>query len=161
VSLSERLQAELKDAMRDGDELRRDTLRMAISAAYNVEKEARRPLTEDEFVGVLAREVKMRRESVDAYEKAGRVDLAAKERSEVGILTGFLPQQLDEDEILELVRQAIAEVGATSARDIGRVIGVLGPRTRGRAEGRVVSGIVARELARADLAAHSHGGDAS
>jgi uncharacterized protein len=161
VSLSERLQAELKDAMRDRDELRRDTLRMAISAAYNVEKEARRPLTDDELVGVLAREVKTRRESVDAYEKAGRVDLAARERSEVGILAGFLPQQLDEEEIVELVRQAIAEVGATSARDIGRVMGVLASRTRGRAPGKVVSGIVARELARTDLAAHSHGGGAS
>ena len=157
MSLSDRLQAALKDAMRDRDELRRETLRMAIAAAYNAEKQARRPLTEDELVGVLAREVKTRRESVDAYEKAGRPELAEKERAEVGILSGFLPAQMSEDDLRELVRHAIAETGATSARDLGRVMGILAPRTRGRADGKVVSGIVAQELARTDLAAHAHG----
>ena len=156
MSLSERLQAALKDAMRDRDELRRETLRMAIAAAYNAEKQARRPLTDDELVGVLAREVKTRRESVDAYEKAGRPELAEKERSEVVILSGFLPAQLSEDDVRELVRQAIAETGATSARELGRVMGILAPRTRGRADGKLVSGIVAQELARADLSAHAH-----
>jgi uncharacterized protein len=156
VSLAERLQAELRTAMRDRDELRRDTLRMAVSAAYNAEKLARRPLTDDELIGVLTREVKSRRESVEAYEAAGRPDLAARERAEVDILSGFLPSPLDEDALRSLARAAIAEVGASSARDLGKVMAILAPRTRGRADGRAVSGIVAQELARTDIAAHDH-----
>jgi uncharacterized protein YqeY len=158
VNLSERLQSELKDAMRDHDELRRDTLRMAIASAYNAEKQARRPLTDDEVVVVLAREVKTRRESIEAYQKAGRADLADREQREVAILSRFLPAQLREEELRAMVRAAIAETGANSARDLGRVMGVLAPRTRGRADGRAVSAMVAQELARTDLAAHDAAG---
>jgi uncharacterized protein YqeY len=147
-SLNDQLQAALKDAMREHDELRRDTLRMAISAAYNAEKAARRPLTDDEVIGVLAREVKTRRESIDAYEAAGRPDLAAKERAEAEVLAGFLPAQLAEDEIRALVAEAIAQTGASSPKDMGRVMGIVAPRTKGRADGKVVSGIVTAELAR-------------
>jgi uncharacterized protein YqeY len=154
VNLADRLQSELKDAMREHDDLRRDTLRMAIASVYNAGKQARRPLTDDEVVGVLTREVKTRRESIDAYTQAGRTELAEKERQEVTILAAFLPEQLGEVELREMVRTAITEAGATSARDLGRVMGILSPRTRGRAEGKVVSGMVAQELARADLAAH-------
>lgn len=147
-SLNDQLQAALKDAMREHDELRRDTLRMAISAAYNAEKAARRPLTDDEVIGVLAREVKTRRESIEAYEAAGRPDLAAKERAEAEVLAGFLPAQLAEDEIRALVVEAIAQTGASSPKDMGRVMGIVAPRTKGRADGKVVSGIVTAELAR-------------
>ena len=140
--------------MRGGDALRRDVLRMAANAAYNVEKKQQRPLTEDEFLAVLTREVKTRRESVDAYSKAGRQDLADKEQSEIDILTGYLPQPLSDTEIDALVEQALAETGASSARDLGKVMGWLSPRVRGRADGKVVSGRVAQALARADLAAH-------
>jgi uncharacterized protein YqeY len=147
-SLNDQLQAALKDAMRGHDELRRDTLRMAISAAYNAEKAARRPLTDDEVIGVLAREVKTRRESIDAYEAAGRPDLAAKERAEAEVLAGFLPAQLSEDEIRALVAEAIAQTGATSPKDMGRVMGIVAPKTKGRADGKAVSGIVTAELAR-------------
>jgi uncharacterized protein YqeY len=154
VSLTDRLQAELTAAMRARDDLRRETLRMAIAAAYNAEKAARRPLTEDEALAVLAREVKTRRESVDAYRKADRPELAAKEEAEITILSGFLPEQLAEDELRTMVRAAITESGATSARDLGRVMGLLAPRTRGRADGRTLSGMVAAELAQRDLAGH-------
>ena len=147
-SLNDQLQAALKDAMREHDELRRDTLRMAISAAYNAEKAARRPLTDDEVIGVLAREVKTRRESIEAYEAAGRPDLAAKERAEAEVLAGFLPAQLSEEEIRALVADAIAQTGASSPKDMGRVMGIVAPRTKGRADGKVVSGIVTAELAR-------------
>jgi uncharacterized protein YqeY len=147
-SLNDQLQAALKDAMREHDELRRDTLRMAISAAYNAEKAARRPLTDDEVIGVLAREVKTRRESIDAYEAAGRPDLAAKERAEAEVLAGFLPARLAEDEIRALVVEAIAQTGASSPKDMGRVMGIVAPKTKGRADGKVVSGIVTAELAR-------------
>lgn len=144
--------------MRDGDTLRRDTLRMASSAAYNVEKRNQHPLTDDEFLAVLTREVKTRRESVEAFSKAGRQDLADKESAEIAILSAYLPQPLTESEIEALVTEAITATGASSARDLGKVMGWLSPRTRGRADGKVVSGLVAQALARTDLAAHDEGG---
>ncbi len=145
-------------AMREHDDLRRDTLRMAIAAAYNAEKAARRPLTDDEFIGVLARETKTRRESIEAYEKAGRPDLAAKERAESDILAEYLPAALSEDELRAMVREAIAQTGATSARDLGKVMGIVSKQTKGRADGKAVSGMVAQELARQDVAAHDASG---
>jgi uncharacterized protein YqeY len=143
--------------MRGGDSLRRDVLRMAANAAYNVEKRNQQPLTDDEYLGVLTREVKTRRESVDAYAKAGRADLADKEQAEIDILREYLPQALGEAEIDALVDEAITATGATSARDLGKVMGWLAPRTRGRADGKVVSARVASALARADIAAHDGG----
>jgi uncharacterized protein YqeY len=158
VSLTDRLQADVTSAMRGGDAFRRDTLRMALAAAQNAEKEKRAPLTEDEGIAVMTREVKRRRESIEAYDTAGRTDLADRERAEIEILSAYLPQQLGESELLPLVRDAIAESGATSARDMGRVMGLLMPRVRGRADGKVLSGLVAQELARSDLAAHDGSG---
>ena len=143
--------------MRSGDSLRRDVLRMAASAAYNVEKRNQKPLSEDEFLAVLTREVKTRRESVEAYTAAGRQDLADKEQSEIAILGEYLPAALGDDEIGALVDEAIATTGATNPRDMGKVMGWLSPRIRGRADGKVVSGLVASTLARADLAAHDGG----
>jgi uncharacterized protein YqeY len=154
MSLADRLQSDLKTAMRDGDVLRRDTLRMVLSAAHNAQVAARRPLTDEELVGVLTKESKTRRESIEAYEKAGRDDLAGKERAELSFITGYLPEQLSEDELVALVREAIAETGASSTRDLGRVMGVLAPRIRGRADGRAASALVAQELARSDPAGH-------
>lgn len=148
MSINDDLQAALKTAMREHDELRRDTLRMVISAAYNAEKAAKRPLTDEELIGVLAREVKTRRESIEAYEAAGRPDLAAKERAESDVLTEYLPAQLSADEIRALVLDAIAQTGAASPKDMGRVMGIVAPKTKGRADGKVVSGIVNQELAR-------------
>jgi uncharacterized protein len=143
--------------MRAGDPLRRDVLRMAANAAYIVEKRNQKPLTEDEFLAVLTREVKTRRESIDAYEKGGREDLASKEQAEIDILSEYLPQPLSEAEIGALIDEAIAATAASSARDMGKVMGWLAPRTRGRADGKVVSGQVAATLARADLAVHDGG----
>lgn len=143
--------------MRGGDSLRRDVLRMAANAAYNVEKRNQQPLTEDEFLAVLTREVKSRRESVDAYEQAGRADLAAKERAEIDILSEYLPQPLSDSEIDALIDEAIAATSSSSARDMGKVMGWLAPRTRARADGKVVSGRVASALARVDLGSHDGG----
>ena len=154
MSLKDRLQEELTAAMRARDALRRDTLRLAQSAAYNLEKRNQKPLTDDELVGVLAREVKTRRESVDAFRKGGREDLAGKEEAEIAVLAEFLPQELSVTELQALVDEAIGATGATSARDLGKVMGWLAPRTRGRADGRQVSELVARALAARDLTAH-------
>ena len=143
--------------MRGGDSLRRDVLRMAVSAAYNLEKKNQKPLTEDEFLTVLTREVKTRRESVDAFSKAGRQDLADKEQSEIHILAEYLPRALTQVEIGALIAEAVIATGASSARDLGKVMGWLSPRTRGRADGKVVSSAVAQALAQTDLAAHDGG----
>jgi uncharacterized protein YqeY len=144
--------------MRSGDVLRRDVLRMVTNAAYNLEKRDQKPLTEDEYLAVVTREVKTRRESVEAFRNGGREDLATREEAEIAILSEYLPQQLSDDELRTLVGEAIAETGAASARDLGRVMGVLAPRTRGRADGKRVSGMVAQALARADLADHDETG---
>ena len=143
--------------MRGGDGLRRDVLRMVTSAAYNVEKRQGKPLTDDEYLAVLSREVKTRRESVEAFRAGAREDLASKEEAEIAILAEYLPQALSEDEIAALVREGIAATGASSARDMGMVMGWLAPRTRGRADGKYVSGLVVQALAEADLAAHDVG----
>lgn len=154
MSLRDRIQADLTAAMRSGDVLRRDVLRMATSAAYNLEKKERRSLSDDELLAVLAREVKTRRESVEAFRGGGREDLAAKEEAEIAILREFLPQPLGDDELRALVDEAIAATGAASARDLGKAMGWLSPRTRGRADGKRVSELVAQALAARDLAAH-------
>jgi uncharacterized protein YqeY len=154
VTLRDRLHADTTAAMRSGDVLRRDVLRMVQNAVYNVEKSKRITLSEDDLLAVLTREVKTRRESVEAFRKGGREDLAAKEEAEIAILADYLPQPLTEDELLALVAQGIRETGAASARDLGRVMGWLSPRIRGRADGKAASGLVAQALAQADLAAH-------
>ena len=158
MSLRDHIQTDITTAMRGGDALRRDVLRMAANAAYNLEKRNQRPLTEDEYVAVLTREVKTRRESVDAYTQAGRGDLAGKEQAEIDILGEYLPEAMSEAEIDALVDEGITATGATSARDLGKVMGWLSPKTRGRADGKVVSGKVASALARADLAGHDGAG---
>ena len=144
--------------MRSGDALRRDVLRMAQNAAYTIEKRDRRELTDDDYAAILAREVKTRRESVEAFRNGGREDLAAKEEAEIAILSEYMPQQLSEAEIQALVDEGIAATGASSARDLGKVMGWLAPRTRGRADGKQVSALVAQSLAAADLVAHDTGG---
>jgi uncharacterized protein YqeY len=156
VSLRDRLQSDVTAAMRSGDSLRRDVLRMALNAAYNQEKRAQKPLTEDEVLAVLTREVKTRRESIDAFQKGGRDDLASKEQAELVILQEYLPEALSDEEVRALVDEAIGATGASSARDLGKVMGWLSPRTRGRADGRRLSELVAQRLAAADLATHDH-----
>ena len=154
MTLRERLHDDTIAAMRSGDVLRRDVLRMAQSAIYNVEKAKRTTLSEDDVLGIVSREVKTRRESVEAFRGGGREDLATKEEAEIAILQGYLPQQLTEDELRALVDEGIAATGAAGARDLGKVMGWLSPRIRGRADGKVASGLVAQALARADLVAH-------
>ena len=140
--------------MRSGDALRRDTLRMATNAAYTVEKRQGRALTDDELLAVLVREVKTRRESVEAFRGGGREDLATKEEAEIAILSEFLPEPLSEAELQALVDEAMAATGASSARDTGKVMGWLAPRTRGRADGKRLSEVAAQALARVDIGSH-------
>lgn len=152
MSLTDQLQADMKTAMREGDTQRRDTLRMVLAAAQNAAKEKRAPLTDEEALVVIGREVKKRRESVTAFRDAARDDLADKEQAEIGILAPYLPQQLGEDEIRVLAIEAIAATAASSPRDMGRVMGQIMPRLKGRADGTLVSRIVDEELAKAAAA---------
>ena len=147
MTLTERLEAAMRDAMRARDEQRTQTLRMAMAAAHNQRIAKGRELTDDEVVDVLTRQVKQRRESIGMYRDAGRDDRAAAEEAEAAILTEFLPAQLSDEEVEDLVRAAIAQTGADSPSDLGRVMGVLAPQTRGRADGRAVSDAVRRLLA--------------
>lgn len=154
MSLRDRLHDDLTAAMRSGDAFRRDTLRLAWNAVYAAEKRERRQLEDDEVVAVLVRELKTRRELVEAFRAGGREDLALPEEAALEIVGAYLPRALADDELQALVAEAIAATGSTSARDLGKVMGWLAPRTRGRADGRVVSGLVAQALARADLVAN-------
>ena len=153
MSLRERIQHDTTAAMRSGDALRRDVLRMASSSAYNLEKQQLRELTEDELIGVLTREVKQRRESVAAYRGGGREDLASREEAEIAILTEYLPEALTDEQLDALVGEGIAATGSATPRDLGKVMGWLAPRTRGRADGKVVSAKVAAALAGAERSA--------
>ena len=146
MTLKERLQAETTAAMRSGDSLRRDTLRMVQNSAYNLEKKSGSPLSDEELLAVVSREVKTRRESVEAFRKGGREDLATKEEAEIAILGQFLPEQLSQAELASLVDQAVAATGAATPRDLGKVMGWLAPHTRGRADGKLVSTLVAARL---------------
>lgn len=154
MTLRERLHDDTIAAMRSGDVLRRDVLRMVQNAIYNIEKSKRITLSDEDLLAVLTRETKTRRESVEAFRGGGREDLAAKEEAEIAILAEYLPAVLTDVELRALVEQGVAETGATSARDLGKVMGWLSARTRGRADGKVVAGLVAQALARSDLAAH-------
>jgi len=113
-------------------------------------------LTDDEMIGVLTREVRTRRESVEAYAAAGRQAAADREQAEIGIVSAYLPAQLTEAEVDALVLETIAQLGASSPRDMGKVMAALVPKTRGRADGKLVSAAVGRELAKLDLAGHGH-----
>ena len=147
MSLRERIQDDTTAAMRSGDVLRRDVLRMVSSAAYNLEKEQLRELSEDQLIGVLTREVKQRRESVEAYRAGGREDLASREEAEIAILKEYLPEPLTDEQLDALVGEGIAATGSATPRDLGKVMGWLAPRTRGRADGKIVSAKVAAALA--------------
>jgi uncharacterized protein YqeY len=157
MTLRERLHDDTTAAMRSGDSLRRDVLRMVQSAIYNIEKAKSVTLSEDEVLGVVTKEMKTRRESVEAFRNGGREDLASKEEAEIAILTGYLPQQLTDEELRALVDAGIAATGAATARDMGKVMGWLSPQIRGRADGKVASGLVVQALAKAELAAHEAG----
>jgi uncharacterized protein YqeY len=144
TTLKERLQADLTASIRARDELRTATLRMALTAVTTEEVagKAARTLSDDDVVRVLAREAKKRREAATAYDEGGRPDRAERERAEGQVLDGYLPAQLSDDEVAALAREAAAEVGASSPREMGAVMKVLGPRVAGRAEGGRVAAAV-------------------
>ena len=141
------IEEEIKEAMKARDAERRDALRLIVNALKNSEKELQRPLSEDEELQVLQRERKKRVEAAEAFRAGGRDEQAESEERELAVLEEFMPAPLSEDEIEDIVDDAIAEVGATSMADLGRVMADVMPQIAGRADGSVVSQLVREKLA--------------
>lgn len=148
MSLKQRLHDDLTAALKARDSVRVGTLRMALTAVTTeeVSGDSARALSDEEVVAVLGREAKRRREAADAFAGAGRDELADQERAELAVLTGYLPAQLSEAELTELVRASIGEAGATEPRQLGQVMKLLAPRVAGRADGSRVAAEVRRQL---------------
>ena len=147
MSLKAQLTSDLKDAMRQHDERRRDVLRFTLAALQNAEIAAREELDEPAAMAVLAKEAKQRRDSIEEFRKADRQDLVTKEEAELAVLKPYLPEQLSREEITQAAREAIQEAGASGPQEMGKVMAVLMPRLRGRADGRQVSEVVQELLA--------------
>ena len=147
MSLVARLEDELKDAMRARDDTRRDALRLILSSLRSAEKELQRTLHDDEELQVLQRERKRRIEAAEAFRAGGRVEQAEAEERELEVLEEFMPEPLSDAELERIVDDAIAENGATSMRDIGRVMKDVMPQVAGRADGSAVSQLVREKLA--------------
>jgi uncharacterized protein YqeY len=147
VTLIEELGDDVKDAMRAGDTARRDALRLILSSLKSAEKELLRPLSEDEELQVLQRERKRRVEAAEAFRAGGREEQADDEEYELEVLAEFMPELMSEDELEEIIDDVISEVGATSIRDMGRVMAGVMHQVSGRADGSVVSQLVKEKLA--------------
>jgi hypothetical protein len=142
ATLQERIQSELSDAMRARDETRKSTLRMLKAAITNAQIEARKALDDDAVITVIQKQVKQRRESIIEFEKGGRKDLVDKEASELAILERYLPEQASREEIEAAAKKVIAETGATTQRDLGKVMPLLTKQFAGRADGRAINEVV-------------------
>lgn len=147
MSLKDKLAEDLKDAMRRGDETRKTALRLTIAAIKNAEVAAIKQFEDQDVVGVIAKQAKQRRESIEEFKKAGRQDLVDKEAAELKVLEAYLPAQMSRDAIVAEAQKAIEEVGARGPGDKGRVMSVLMPRLAGRADGRLVNEAVTELLA--------------
>src|SRR3989344_6762981 len=141
MDLKQKISADLKGAIKSGDVLRRECLRMLDAAIKNAEIEKRKKetgLSDDEIIEVAKRLIKQRKESSEQYEKGGRADLAEKEKKEAEILAGYMPEQLSEDKIREIVKEVISQSGASSKADTGKVMGQAMGKLKGQADGNVV-----------------------
>lgn len=147
MNTKEELESALKDALKAGDNLRKRTLRMALSAIRFAEIEKGQALDESQAQAILQKEVKTRQEAIAEAQHAGRPELEAAARDEIAVLQAFLPQQLSQAELEDMARQVIGETGATSIKEMGQVMKVLLPRLAGRASGDQASQIVRKLLA--------------
>ncbi|KMK75949.1 GatB/YqeY domain-containing protein [Alkalihalobacillus pseudalcaliphilus] len=146
MSLLERLNTDMKNAMKNKDKLKLSVIRMVKASLQNEQIKLGRELTEDESLTVLNRELKQRRDSLHEFEQANREDLASKIRDEFAVLEIYMPKQLTEDELNEIVTQTISQVGATSKADMGKVMGALMPKVKGKADGGLVNRLVQQQL---------------
>jgi len=142
VSLIDRINDDMKQAMKNKDKFKLSVIRMVRSAIKYAEIEQHTTLSDEQVLDVLTRELKQRRESLQEYEKAGRTDLIEKVQAEIEILKAYLPEQLSEDELKDIIKSVIAEVGATSKKDMGKVMGAIMPKVKGRADGKLINQLV-------------------
>ncbi len=142
MALKERLQEDLKAAMKSGDTARRDAIRLIASALKQEEVDGQRTLSEDEAIALLMREAKKRRDSIEEAQRLGRAETVEKESFELSIIEGYLPQQLTPEELEAEARRAIEEIGAKSLKEMGSVMKVLMPRVKGRADGKLVNEVL-------------------
>lgn len=137
-----KLNSALKEAMMNKDTARRDVVRLVQSAIKQVEVDTRKEVSEEDVIGLIQKEVKKRRESIEEAKKVGRDDIVENEGKELSILETFLPEQLSRDEITALAKEAVAQSGATSAKEMGKVMGLLMPKVKGKADGSIVTQVV-------------------
>lgn len=139
MTLKEKLMEDLKSAMRNKEKRRKDTITMLRAAVKQREVDERKDMADDEILALIGKQVKQKRESIKDFQKAERVDLVEQAQEEIDILLAYLPEQLTEEEIDELVREAIEQTGASSMRDMGRIMGIVMPKVKGRADGSLIS----------------------
>jgi uncharacterized protein YqeY len=145
-ALKQKLSDDLKQAMRDGDKVKRSAIRLAIAAIKNTEIARQTDLEDGDILGVIAKEIRQRKESIEAFKQGGRQELAAQEEAEMAVLEQYMPQQMSRDEIIAEARRVIDEVGAESIRDKGKVMPQLIARLKGRADGREINEVVTELL---------------
>ncbi len=147
ATLKEKLTEDLKQALKGQDKLRRSVIRLIMAAIKNAEIARQTDLTDPDILGIIAKEVKQRRESIEAFKQGNRLDLVAQEEAEMTVLEAYLPQQMTRDEIVVEVRRVIAEVGAQGPGDKAKVMPKIIPQLKGRADGREINDIVTELLA--------------
>lgn len=146
--LQKRMTEDLKQAMKSGDTVRRDTLRLLLSAVKNAEGAKLAPLDEGEVLSVISRDVKRHQESIDAFKKGNRPDLVAKEEAEMAILQSYLPKQMSREEVVAAAKEVIGSLGAKGPGDKGKVMQQLMPKLKGKADGKAINDIVTELLAK-------------
>jgi uncharacterized protein YqeY len=146
MSLSERLNDDMKQAMKNQDKFKLSVIRMIRSAIKNVEIDLKKTLDDNEVLDILNREIKQRKDSLQEFEKADRDDLAESVRKEIEVIAVYMPQQLTEEEIHAIVQQTIQETGASSKAELGKLMSALMPKVKGRADGRLVNQLVQQLL---------------
>jgi len=145
-AIKQKLSDDLKHAIKDRDKLKCSTIRLLVAAIQNAEIAKRAPLEEAELLGIIAKEVRQRKESIDAFKQGNRQDLVTREEAELAILNEYLPEQISREEIIAAARQIINEVGAQAPRDKGKVMSQLIPRLKGKADGREINAVVTELL---------------
>lgn len=146
MALKEKLMEDLKDAMKNKNEIKKNTVTMIKAAILQVEKDKQVTLEDDAIIEIIAKEAKKRKDAIVEFEKAGREDLINQTNEELAIIKGYLPEELSTEELTRIIEETIAEVGAESMRDMGKVMQAVKTKTAGRADGKTINEIVKSKL---------------
>ena len=148
MSLKDKLTDDLKVAMREKDKLRKSVVTLVRSAVKQIEVDERRELTDEDVLEIIAKQVKQKRGAIEEFSKGGREDLVEMTKNEIDILMAYLPEQLTEEEVVEIVKAAIEKVGATTMKDMGKVMGIVSESTKGKADGKLIADLVKKSLSK-------------